>query len=155
MVFSGLRIFYLAGAGKFGIGSDSNISVSPVEELRWLEYGQRLVTNRRNIGAIDAEPHTGNYLWDHAVRGGAQALGNEMPGPEIGDPVDYIVLNREHPLLYGKPAQDVIDSLVFSGNDNLVKDVMAGGKWVVRDGVHFHEQEISARYKKTIKELNE
>ena len=80
---------------------------------------------------------------------------NDMPGPEIEDPVDHIVLNREHPLLYGKPAQDVIDSFVFSGNDTLIKDVMAGGKWVVRDGIHLHEQEISARYKKTIKELNQ
>ena len=78
-----------------------------------------------------------------------------MPGPEIGDPVDYIVLNREHPLLYGKPTQDVIDSLVFSGNDNLIKDVKAAGKWVVRGGVHCHEQEISTRYKKAIKELNQ
>ena len=74
---------------------------------------------------------------------------------EREEPVDLLVLNREHPLLYGKPTQYVTDSFVFSGNDNLIKDVMAAGKWVVRDGVHFHEQEISTRYKKAIKELNQ
>lgn len=138
---------FLANGGSFGIGSDSNISVSPVEELRWLEYGQRLITHRRNVSASGAEPHVGNFLWDNAVRGGAQALGHGID--------DLIVLDREHPLLYGKPASDVLDSFVFSGNDNLIRDVMAGGKWVVRDGVHLREQEITARYKKTIKELNE
>ena len=146
---------FLTGGGKFGIGSDSNISVSPVEELRWLEYGQRLITNRRNISASDAEPHTGNFLWDNAARGGALALGHDIHGSEREETVDLLVLNREHPLLYGKPTQDIIDSFVFSGNDNLIKDVMAGGKWVVRDGVHFHEQEISTRYKKAVKELNQ
>ena len=146
---------FLTNGGKFGIGSDSNISVSPVEELRWLEYGQRLVTNRRNISATDAEPHVGNFLWNNAAGGGARALGCDIHGPEREEPVDLLVLDREHPLLYGKPTQDVIDSFVFSGNDNLIKDVMAAGKWVVRDGVHFHEQEISTRYKKTIKELNQ
>ena len=49
----------------------------------------------------------------------------------------------------------MLDSFVFSGNDNPIRDVMAGGKWVVRDGVHFHEQEITARYKKTIRAMNE
>ena len=66
---------FLTGGGKFGIGSDSNISVSPVEELRWLEYGQRLIANRRNISATDAEPHVGNFLWNNAAGGGARALG--------------------------------------------------------------------------------
>ena len=146
---------FLADGGNFGIGSDSNISVSPVEELRWLEYGQRLITHRRNVSASGAEPHVGNYLWDNAVRGGARALGLATGDHETEQQSDLIVLNREHPLLYGKPGQAVVDSFVFSGNDNLIRDVMAGGNWVVRDGVHFREREISARYRKTIRELNE
>ena len=145
----------LSGGGKFGIGSDSNISVSPVEELRWLEYGQRLITNRRNIGATGGEPHVGKFLWENAASGGARALGCEIHSPGTEGPSDLLVLNGEHPLLYGKPAHEITDSFVFSGNDNLVRDVKAGGKWVVRDGVHINEQDISARYKKAIKELNQ
>ena len=146
---------FLGGGGKFGIGSDSNISVSPVEELRWLEYGQRLITNRRNISATGDEPHVGTFLWENAASGGARALGCEIHSPGTEDPADLLVLNGEHPLLYGKPAHEITDSFVFSGNDNLVRDVKAGGKWVVRDGVHVNEQEISARYKKAMKELNQ
>ena len=145
---------FLANGGKFGIGSDSNVSVSPVEELRWLEYGQRLITHRRNVSASAAEPHVGSYLWKNAMQGGAQALGR-IDGNETDQQSDVIVLDREHPLLYGIPAGDVLDSLVFSGNDNLIRDVMAGGKWVVRDGVHIREQEIVTRYRKVIKELNQ
>ena len=145
---------FLANGGKFGIGSDSNISVSPVEELRWLEYGQRLITHRRNVSASAAEPHVGSYLWKNAMQGGARALGR-IDGNETDQQSDVIVLDREHPLLYGIPAGDVLDSLVFSGNDNLIRDVMAGGQWVVRDGVHIREQEIVTRYRKVIKELNQ
>ena len=144
-----------SGGGRFGIGSDSNISVSPVEELRWLEYGQRLITNRRNISATGAEPHVGKFLWVNAASGGARALGRNHYNPGAEDSPDLIVLDEEHPLLYGKPAQEIIDSFVFSGNDNPVKNVKAGGQWVVRDGVHVNEQGISARYKKTIRELNQ
>lgn len=146
---------FLTGGGYFGIGSDSNISVSPVEELRWLEYAQRLITNRRNISATSTEPHVGAFLWDNAARGGARALGSTKYNPGAEDSPDLVVLDGDHPLLYGKPAQDVIDSFVFGGNDNLVKDVKAGGKWVVRDGVHFNECEISSRYKRVVKELNQ
>ena len=145
---------FLSGGGHFGIGSDSNISVSPVEELRWLEYGQRLTANRRNISATGSEPHVGGFLWANAASGGDRALGRDIHSAAAGDSPDLVVLDREHPLLYGKPAEDVIDSFIFSGNDNPVRDVKAGGKWVVRDGVHVNEREISARYKKTIEELN-
>ena len=146
---------FLTKGGKFGIGSDSNISVNPVEELRWLEYGQRLTSNKRNISATGTEPHVGSFLWEHAANGGAQALDRNIDSINPGERYDHLVLNREHPLLYDKHPDDVPDSFVFSGNDSLVKDVMAAGKWVVRDGVHFLEQEISTRYKKAIKELNQ
>ena len=88
------------------------------------------------------------------MQGGARALGR-IDGNETDQQTDVIVLDREHPLLYGKPAGDILDSFIFSGNDNLIRDVMAGGKWVIRDGVHLREYEITTRYKKTIRELNE
>ncbi len=146
---------FLAGGGSFGIGSDSNISVSPVEELRWLEYGQRLLARSRNISATESDPHVGDFLWNGAARGGAQALGLDVQTPVTEDSSDLIVLNGEHPLLYGNPSQNLIDSFVFSGNDNLIKDVKACGEWVIRDGVHLREQEISTRYKKAIKALRQ
>src|SRR5690606_40994080 len=66
---------HLAAGGALGIGSDSHVSISPVEELRWLEYGQRLNTLRRLIAASEEQPHCGARLWREALAGGAQALG--------------------------------------------------------------------------------
>ena len=146
---------YINGNGKFGIGSDSHISVNPVEELRWLEYGQRLLSNRRNISATAGERRVGGFLWDNAVSGGAQALGQNIDGLRPGNRADLLALDGDHPLLYDMQAPDILDSFIFSGNDNLVKHVMVGGKWVIKDGAHIHEEEILARFKKTIRELHQ
>src|SRR5205823_8182509 len=77
---------YLARGGAFGIGSDSHISVSPVEELRWLEYGQRLLTRHRNIAVSEFSNSVGETLWAEALFGGAQAAGVEIGVLEGGDP---------------------------------------------------------------------
>ena len=69
---------YLTARGRFGIGSDSHVSISPIEELRWLEYGQRLGTLRRLVGASAEQPHCGARLWQGAVAGGARALGRRI-----------------------------------------------------------------------------
>src|SRR5207245_6834965 len=66
---------YLAHGGSFGIGSDSHISVSPIEELRWLEYGQRLVTRHRNVAVSASSASVGENLWGDASFGGARAAG--------------------------------------------------------------------------------
>jgi formimidoylglutamate deiminase len=69
---------FLAQGGVFGIGSDSHVSQSAVEELRWLEYGQRLQHQRRNIAVSDAQRNVGDFLWQGALRGGAQAAGRPV-----------------------------------------------------------------------------
>ncbi|MEN6539741.1 MAG: formimidoylglutamate deiminase, partial [Mizugakiibacter sp.] len=66
---------YLDAGGRLGIGSDSHISVSPVEELRWLEYGQRLQTRHRNVAARTPGASVGETLWAAALDGGARASG--------------------------------------------------------------------------------
>jgi len=146
---------FLAQGGVFGVGSDSHVSQSPVEELRWLEYGQRLREQRRNIAVSDARRHVGEFLWQGALQGGAQAAGRAVGALAAGKRADLIVLDAEHPNLYGRAAHEVLGSLVFSGNDNLVKDVMAGGQWVVRGQQHVAQQAIAARFRQTLAELRE
>jgi formimidoylglutamate deiminase len=136
-------IEYLAEDGVFGVGSDSHISVSPVEELRWLEYGQRLVCQRRNRLAAKAGGSVGAALWRGALAGGAQALGRPIGKFAAGNRADILVLDADHPLLVGKEGDQLLDGLVFAGNENLVRDVMIGGRWRVRD--RFHEAEAAAR----------
>lgn len=146
---------FLAQGGVFGIGSDSHVSQSAVEELRWLEYGQRLQHQRRNIAVSDAQRNVGDFLWQGALRGGAQAAGRPVGALAPGLRADIVVLDDAHPNMFGLALDEVLGSLVFSGNDNLVKDVMVGGQWVVRNQQHVAQQTIAARFRQTLAELRE
>jgi formimidoylglutamate deiminase len=146
---------FLAAGGRFGIGSDSHVSQSAVEELRWLEYGQRLQHQRRNVAVSADERNVGDFLWRGALRGGAQAAGRPVGALAPGRRADVIVLDDGHPNMFGLALDEVLGSFVFSGNDNLVKDVMVGGQWVVRNQQHVAQQAIAARFKQTLAELRE
>jgi formimidoylglutamate deiminase len=148
---------YLDAGGALGIGSDSHISVSPVEELRWLEYGQRLSTRHRNIAVSESSNSVGETLWGDALFGGAQASGVQAGGIEGGDPAspgpnpraDLLVLDPDSPTLAGRSADSALDTFLFAGNTNLVRHVMVNGAWVVRDFHHRDEERIAARYRGT------
>jgi formimidoylglutamate deiminase len=144
---------WLAAGGAFGIGSDSHVSISPVEELRWLEYGQRLATLRRLVAASEAEPHSGARLWKAALAGGAQALGRRIGALAPGHRADLIRLDPDHPSLFGRQGDLLLDGLVFSGNANPVRDVMVGGSWLVRDGRHPDRERIAGRYRRALAAL--
>ncbi|MCE7951458.1 MAG: formimidoylglutamate deiminase [Xanthomonadales bacterium PRO7] len=147
-----LRAYREAG-GVLGIGSDSNISVSPVEELRWLEYGQRLITRHRNIAVSESSASVGENLWGDALYGGAQASGVAVGAIEDGARADLIVLDDAAPLLAARDLDNVLDTFLFAGNVNLVRDAMVGGEWVVRNGHHRDEDRIAARYRQTLEGL--
>lgn len=146
---------FLAQGGRFGIGSDSHVSQSAVEELRWLEYGQRLQHQRRNIAVSGEQRNVADFLWQGALRGGAQAAGRPVGALAPGRRADIVVLDDAHPNMFGLALDEVLGSFVFSGNDNLVKDVMVGGQWVVRNQQHVAQQAIAARFKQTLAELRE
>ena len=146
---------FLAQGGVFGLGSDSQVSQSAGDELRWLEYGQRLQHQRRNIAVSDGQRNVGDFLWQGALRGGARAAGRPVGALAPGLRADIVVLDDAHPNMFGLALDEVLGSLVFSGNDNLVKDVMVGGQWVVRNQQHVAQQAIAARFKQTLAELRE
>ncbi|HLY89517.1 MAG TPA: formimidoylglutamate deiminase, partial [Acetobacteraceae bacterium] len=135
---------YLAEGGRFGIGSDSNVSTSPVEELRWLEYLRRLETRTRNV--------TTN-LYTRAVAGGAQALGRAIGAIAPGTCADLVVLDTEHPSLVGHSGETLLDAWLFSGNATPVRQVMVSGHWVVRDGVHRVQRQIATEFARTMRQL--
>ena len=127
---------YLNASGRFGIGSDSNVSRSPVEELRWLEYGQRLRHQQRNIAASAAEPHVGTRLWNAAAMGGAQATGRKTGAIAAGLHADFVVLDDTRSAFAGLTASSYLDAMLFSGSDELVRHTIVSGRWVIRDGRH-------------------
>jgi formimidoylglutamate deiminase len=137
---------YMAAGGAFGIGSDSQISVSPVEELRWLEYGQRLATHHRNIAVTAGSPSVGDTLL-HAVQASAsRATGSAATG-------DSVTLDADAPQLHGATAGDLADRWIFSGNRNLVKVVQVGGVQVVADGRHRDRDAVASNYRKALDTL--
>ena len=144
---------YLQQGGKFAIGSDSNSSISPIEELRWLEYGQRLQHQQRNVISSNQTPHTGQHLIDQSLSGGATALGRNTGKIAVGYDADILVLDDNNPTLYGKPKEHRLDALIFSGNNNVVRDVLASGNWVVKNYRHIDEDNITENYRLSIKRL--
>ncbi len=134
---------YMVAGGRLGVGSDSHISVSPVEELRWLEYGQRLFSQRRAVLSGGAQRSVGRTLLDTVLAGGAQACGGGG-ALAVGEPADIVLLDCEHPLLAARAGDAVLDAWVFAGNTALVRDVVVGGQVVVRDRYH-REQDVAAR----------
>jgi formimidoylglutamate deiminase len=144
---------YIAVGGRFGIGSDSHVSQSPVEELRWLEYGQRLQHRQRNVAHVPAQRSVGDFLWQAALAGGAQATGRRVGALAAGRRADLLVLDAQHPNLDGVDHAEVLGRMVFCGNDNLVRDVLCGGRWVVQGGRHRAQEAIAARYRQALRDL--
>ncbi len=144
---------YLAAGGRFGIGTDSNVATSPIEELRWLEYGQRLHARARNLTEKTIGASTGANLYRRALDGGAQASGRDVGAIAAGRRADFVVLDAEHPSLVGRRDDQLLDSWIFSGNSSPVLDVMVGGHWVVREGRHAHEEQAAVSYRRTVARL--
>ena len=144
---------FIEAGGRFGIGSDSHVSQSPVEELRWLEYGQRLLHQKRNVAHTPAQRDVADSLWQAALHGGAAAAGRRVGRLEAGSRADLLVLDEDHPNLDGVVEAEVLGRVVFCGNDNLVRDVLCGGRWVVENGRHMAQEAIAGRYRQALKEL--
>jgi formimidoylglutamate deiminase len=132
--FFPLRDFLQQG-GRIAIGSDSQVSINPFEELRWLEYGQRLLHRSRNIAALD-ESHVGRELFDRVVAGGAQAAALARGGLATGGAADFVALCGDDPMLAGHNDDTLLDALVFSGYRLPIDRVMVGGEWRVIAGQH-------------------
>jgi formimidoylglutamate deiminase len=130
---------FLNARGRLCIGSDSQSSVSPAEELRWLEYQQRLRRRRRGVLADRHEAHVGTRLWREAAAAGAQALGQPVGALSVGRRADWLVLDPSHAALAGAPLEAALDHLLFAGADAAIRDVMVHGRWVVKGGRHAAE----------------
>ncbi len=137
---------YLGAGGRLCIGSDSQATVSPAEELRWLEYQQRLRRKKRGVLADDAEPHVGTRLWRAAALHGAEAIGQPAGEIAVGRRADWLVLDPRHPSLAGAVPETALDHVVFAGATAAIRDVMVAGRWVIRGGRHAAEAPLAERF---------
>ena len=143
---------FLSEAGRFGVGSDSNVRISLVEELRTLEYSQRLRDLARNV-LVPHEGSVGETLYLGAVKGGAQALGRDAGRLEVGALADLVAIDRNHPALFGLPEAQILDGLCFAADDQTVTDVWAAGRHMVQEGRHIARDAIVKTYRTAITSL--
>jgi formimidoylglutamate deiminase len=147
---------FLAGGGPIGIGSDSNIRLDAAEELRTLEYSQRLALRSRNVLASAAGASTGRSLFEAAQRGGARALrpgGTAGVGLALGASCDVVTLTADHPLLIGRREDELLDSWIFAGDRGLIDCVWRAGVKRVSSGRHLERAALEARYARALKAL--
>jgi formimidoylglutamate deiminase len=144
---------YRGASGRYGIGGDSHVSRDPAEELRLLEYVQRLVGRRRNLNISSTSAAVGTTLWLEAAAGGAQALGRDMGSIAPGKRADLVVLDAEHPDIAGRTGDAIANGLVFSGSTGMVRDVMVAGSWAITERHHAHEDAAAEAYKRSVKQL--
>jgi formiminoglutamate deiminase len=136
---------YLSAGGRFGIGTDSNVSIGVGDELRQLEYSQRLRDRARNVvgGSV---PSTGRTLFEGALRGGSQSLGVKEAGVGItvGAAADFVSLDADSPALAERRGDALLDSLVFAGARDAIDGVWRAGVKRVSGGRH-HAREAAER----------
>lgn len=139
---------YLATGGRFGIGTDSNILIDAVSELRGLEYSQRLTLRKRALLVEEGDRSVGATLFAQAQAGGAQALG-VASGLAVGNSADIVSLDLDHPALFGA-STDLLDRWIFAARPGAIHGVWRAGRKLVDHGRHIAADTIADRYRRTV-----
>jgi formimidoylglutamate deiminase len=144
---------WLQAGGRFSIGSDSNVRISVTEELRLLEYNERLASGKRNVLG---RPNTtcGRFLYQHAAAAGAIACGQPVGSLEPGRRADMVELDGQHLLALGRDVDAALDSWVFAGDESMIKSVWVSGKVLVKDGQHALDESLNMKMTRVISDLN-
>jgi formimidoylglutamate deiminase len=142
---------YHAAGGRYAIGTDSHIGLSPLEELRWIDYGQRLRSERRNVVCRSPGDDSGEQIYLRTWTAGRAALGDASPVPfAVGAAFDAVVVDPEHPVVLGKPAARRLSAIVYGGDAALVRGVMRRGTWVVEGGRHARHDAIRKAFARAV-----
>jgi formimidoylglutamate deiminase len=144
---------FLDAGGRLAIGSDSNIGCNAWGELRQLEWALRLLRGRRNVLASSSEPMVADRLYRSVLLGGWGALGRPGPaGSDLGR-ADFVTFDSSEGDWPQLPPEYYLSALVFGSMAPFARQVMVGGRWIIRDGRHAQEAEIDARYRATLERL--
>ena len=144
---------WLRAGGRVAIGSDSNVRISVAEELRLLEYNERLGSGQRNV-LTGPDATCGRFLYQHAANGGGIAIGQPVGQLDTGYRADLLELDGGHELLTGRKPDVVMDSWVFAGDQAMIKSVWVAGKCIIRHGVHPREESIRTAFASAISAMN-
>ena len=151
-IFDGVR--FAGAGGRWGVGSDSNVRISLAEELRLLEYSQRLRDRGRAMLAEEGRS-TGRVLWEGAAQGGARAAGRAAGVIAEGALADLVALDMESLHLDGRGGDEILDAFVFAGHDAQVAEVWSAGRHIVEGGRHVARDAVGARFRAVMRDLRE
>ncbi|MBM7342449.1 formimidoylglutamate deiminase [Pantoea coffeiphila] len=143
---------FIARGGRWGIGSDSHVSLDVVEELRWLEYAQRLRDRRRNRIVTANQPSVGDLLYRQALAGGAQACGVKTGSLQTGYRADWLVLSDDA-LLGATRDEALINRWLFAGHRGQIQDVFVAGVQRISHGQHAQQASIDAEFRQVLEAL--
>jgi formimidoylglutamate deiminase len=149
-IFDGVA--YAAHGGHWGIGSDSNIRIALSEELRTLDYSQRLRDHSRAALATEHRS-TGRVLFEGAARGGAQAAGRDAGAIAVGKLADLVALSGTSPDMAGHQGDTTLDAYIFAGDDRMVTDLWSAGRHLVTNGRHHAHDAVTAAYTECVTKL--
>lgn len=136
---------YAKNNGNWCIGTDSHISLNPLEDLRWMDYAQRLLSHKRNTFDDGA-----TYLVENAIRNGNKSAGiPDNTGFELQKPLDAILIDAESPLLSDLNTTYLLSRIVY-GTDHLIIGTMVNGKWIIQDGYHNEQERVSHAFSETL-----
>ena len=145
---------WLDAGVPMSLGSDSHVTRGIVEELRWLEYGQRLGLQQRNVAATPpVQASTAARLFEAMRSGSARPAGLKQWGLERGARADFLVLDRKASGLLGLPDEHLLDGLVFATQTSAVRDVFVAGRCVIQAGRHTAEDVISEEFSSVMQAL--
>ncbi|MDA9951781.1 hypothetical protein N9D31_04295, partial [Oligoflexaceae bacterium] len=135
--------------GLWSIGSDSHIQLNPFEDLRWLEYGQRL-QQRMRVRLCDSDGNNAGYLYNSALKGGITATAGQFNGEFVeGQKLEGTLIDENHSNLVGKATEQILPSLIFSSGSDAVKDQFVNGLEISEQNAKMLEQE----YRSSIERL--
>jgi len=145
---------YHKESGSFSFGTDGHFNLNPLNELRLLDYGQRLRLKKRNIMCLEGGQDSGEILFNMTKKAGLKAMGiKDDQTLRIGDPFDVAIINPDHPTLVGKAPKYLLSALIYSADSSVFTGTIVAGNWVVKNGKHIKIDKISDTFKKAQLEL--
>lgn len=140
--------------GQWSIGTDSHVSISPLEELRLLDYGQRLISHKRNTFTSRVEGNSGKYAIDMALRAGRKAMGNlESDYFKIGQLFSAAIMSATSPLIAASGLDSLLTTMIYSTDSTHQIATIVRGELVVSDGQHMQYEAIKDDFVRTMREL--
>ena len=145
---------YMAKGGNWSIGTDSHIGLNPFEELRLLDYGQRLISHRRDSFTTTKYPSSGQHAMNQIIKCGRQSAGvAKTQFFQVGHAFDACVIDASHPLVESTGKTHLLNTMIYSSDSRMILGTLVNGAWIVKNGIHKSQNEINKKFLQSMKEL--